>query len=335
MDYVIRQMKEEEYPLLNDFLYEAIYIPDGVEPPPESIINSSELQEYIAGFGNSEHDQAIVADVRGKVVGVVWARIMNDYGHVDNDTPSLAMSVLKKYRGLGIGTALLKEMLLNLKSNGYSKVSLSVQKVNYAVNLYKKAGFTILHENEEEYIMVNTMREVANYMEIRQEKHGDHEEIYKVVKEAFAGTGQSDGNEQELVDALRNSPSFVPELSLVAAEDGKIVGHILFTKAYVGSHTVLALAPLSVLPAYQRRGIGLALIAEGHRIARELGHEYAVVLGHSGYYPKAGYVPACTYGIKAPFEVSDENFMAVKLMEGAGRLDGVIKYDEAFGIKSD
>lgn len=154
MDYIIREMKKEEYCLLSNFLYEAIYIPDGVEPPPKSIINSPELQEYIFEFGKRKHDKALVAETQGKIVGAIWVRIMNDYGHIDNDTPSLAMSVSKEYRGLGIGSSLLKELLSALKSVGYSKISLSVQKANYAVKMYKQAGFTVVDENSEEYIMV-------------------------------------------------------------------------------------------------------------------------------------------------------------------------------------
>lgn len=154
MDYIIREMKKEEYCLLSNFLYEAIYIPDGVEPPPKSIINSPELQEYIFEFGKRKHDKALVAETQRKIVGAIWVRIMNDYGHIDNDTPSLAMSVSKEYRGLGIGSSLLKELLSALKSVGYSKISLSVQKANYAVKMYKQAGFTVVDENSEEYIMV-------------------------------------------------------------------------------------------------------------------------------------------------------------------------------------
>ena len=154
MDYIIREMKKEEYCLLSNFLYEAIYIPDGVEPPPKSIINSPELQEYIFEFGKRKHDKALVAETQGKIVGAIWVRIMNDYGNIDNDTPSLAMSVSKEYRGLGIGSSLLKELLSALKSVGYSKISLSVQKANYAVKMYKQAGFTVVDENSEEYIMV-------------------------------------------------------------------------------------------------------------------------------------------------------------------------------------
>lgn len=169
-------------------------------------------------------------------------------------------------------------------------------------------------------------------MEIRQENKNDHEEVYKIVKEAFASAQFSDGGEQDLVVRLRKSGSFIPELSLVAVEDEKIVGHILFTRAYVGKDTVLALAPLSVLPQHQNKGIGLSLIKRGHSIASRLGYKYSVVLGHAEYYKKAGYVPADSYGIKAPFEVERENFMAVCFQETADKLNGVIEYDGAFGI---
>ena len=87
MDYIIREIKKAEYDLLNDFLYEAIYIPDGVEPPPKSIINCPELQEYVFEFGKRKDDRALVAEVQGNVIGAIWVRIMNDYGHIDNDTP--------------------------------------------------------------------------------------------------------------------------------------------------------------------------------------------------------------------------------------------------------
>ncbi len=159
MDYIIREMKEEEYGLLSDFLYEAIFVPEGVEPPPKSVINLPELQEYIFDFGNSRHDRALAAEIQGNIVGVVWVRIMNDYGHINDHTPSLAMSVDKKHRGLGIGTALLKQLLSILKKAGYSAVSLSVQKANYAVMMYKKAGFFIVDEKGDEYIMTADLRQ--------------------------------------------------------------------------------------------------------------------------------------------------------------------------------
>lgn len=153
MDYIIREIKEEEYPILSDFLYEAIFIPEGMERPPKAIIEQSELQVYIADFGK-EDDWCLVADVKGKIVGAVWVRIMNDYGHIDDETPSLAISLYDEYRRLGIGTALMKAILHLLKEKGYKQTSLSVQKENYAVNMYQKIGFKVVSKTEEEYIMV-------------------------------------------------------------------------------------------------------------------------------------------------------------------------------------
>ena len=154
MDYKIRTILEGEDRLLQDFLYEAIFVPEGLSAPPKSIINRPELQIYISDFGKRKDDMGLVAEVNKKVVGAIWVRIMNDYGHIDNDTPSLAISLYKDYRGLGIGTALIKEMLRILKDKGYKQVSLSVQKANYAVKMYQKAGFEIVHENGDEYIML-------------------------------------------------------------------------------------------------------------------------------------------------------------------------------------
>ncbi len=154
MDVTIREIQKQEYPLLDHFLYEAIFIPEGVEPPPKTIITSPELQVYVARFGESKDDWGFVAEADGKIAGAVWVRIMNDYGHIDDETPSLAISLYKEYRGFGIGTAMMKELLALLKSHGYSQVSLSVQKANYAAKMYLKIGFEIVKENEEEYIMV-------------------------------------------------------------------------------------------------------------------------------------------------------------------------------------
>ncbi len=154
MEYTIREIQKQEYPLLDNFLYEAIFIPEGIEPPPKTIITSPELQVYVERFEESKDDWGLVAEVDGKIVGAVWVRIMNDYGHIDDETPSLAISLYKEYRGFGIGTAMMKEILALLKSHGYSRVSLSVQKDNYAAKMYLKIGFEIVRENEEEYIMV-------------------------------------------------------------------------------------------------------------------------------------------------------------------------------------
>lgn len=154
MEYKIRELKLEEAKVLDTFLYEAIYIPQGVASPSKEIINKPELQIYVEEFGSKNGDLCFVAEVDSLIVGAVWVRIMNDYGHIDDEMPSFAISLLKDYRNYGIGTALMKKMLEELRNKGYKKASLAVQKVNYAVGMYKKVGFEIIDENEEEYIMI-------------------------------------------------------------------------------------------------------------------------------------------------------------------------------------
>ena len=169
-------------------------------------------------------------------------------------------------------------------------------------------------------------------MTIRTEQQADYDSVYQVVKNAFKTAEQSDGNEQNLVNVLRQSSAFIPELSLVAEIKEKIVGHILFTKLQIDGQTALALAPLSVLPQYQRKGIGTSLILEGHKIAQTLGYSYSVVLGSEKYYPRIGYLPAEIFGIQPCFEVPSKNFMAYKLCENAPIISGIVKYAKEFGI---
>lgn len=117
----------------------------------------------------------------------------------------------------------------------------------------------------------------------------------------------------------------------MAEENEKIIGYILFSEIKIGEKTAIAPAPLAVLPEHQRKGVGLALLAEGHRIAKKLGYGISVVLGSETYYPKVGYVPASRFGIICPFEgVPDENYMALPLQEPAGDWNGTVTYDKAF-----
>lgn len=111
MDYIIRAIKENEIDILDDFLYEAIFIPEGVQPPPKDIIKQPELQVYVSEFGTKVGDYGLVVEMNNQVIGAVWVRIMDDYGHIDNETPSFAISLYKKYRGYGIVTDLMKKML--------------------------------------------------------------------------------------------------------------------------------------------------------------------------------------------------------------------------------
>ena len=153
-ELVIREIRPEEIPLLNDFLYEAIFVPEGVPAPSRSVIEQEDLQVYVRDFGKEADDRCLVAEADGKIVGAVWTRGMNDYGHIADGIPSLAISLYKDYRRQGIGTELLQEMLQLLRRDGYPQVSLSVQKANYAFRMYRKAGFEVLKETEEEYLMV-------------------------------------------------------------------------------------------------------------------------------------------------------------------------------------
>lgn len=165
---------------------------------------------------------------------------------------------------------------------------------------------------------------------IRQELEKDFDKVESLIKEAFLNAEHTDNNEHILVKNLRKSDAFIPQLSLVAIVNDNIVGHILFTKIKINNTTQLALAPLAVLPKYQKMGIGKKLIEIGHKIAREMGYDFSVVLGHNNYYPKFGYKEAKIFGIKAPFEISSENFMAIKLNDNNVNVSGIVEYAKEF-----
>ena len=151
---VIREIRPEEIPVLDDFLYEAIFIPEGSPAPPKSIIENEDLRVYVRDFGKDPDDRCLVAEVDGKIVGAVWTRIMDDYGHIDDGTPSLAISLYKDYRNRGIGTQLMRRMKERLEADGYKCVSLSVQKANYALRMYRKVGFIPISDHGDELLMV-------------------------------------------------------------------------------------------------------------------------------------------------------------------------------------
>ena len=151
---IIREIRPEEIPLLEDFLYEALFIPEGYPAPPRSILENEDLQVYVRDFGKESDDRCLVAEADGKMIGAVWTRIMNDYGHIDDQTPSLAISLYREYRNRGIGTQLMRRMLERLRADGYKRVSLSVQKANYALQMYRKLGFVPITDHGDELLMV-------------------------------------------------------------------------------------------------------------------------------------------------------------------------------------
>lgn len=173
---------------------------------------------------------------------------------------------------------------------------------------------------------------MSEQIKLRQETKNDFSEVYEVNNLAF---GQE--NEAKLVDALRNnSAAFVPELSIVATANGKIVGHILFTKIHIkdnkgNMNESLGLAPMAVRPEWQKSGIGGQLIREGFELARALGFKSVIVLGHEHYYPKFGFEPAAKWDIKAPFDVPPTVFMAIELTkDGLKDISGTVVYPKEF-----
>ena len=155
-------MQESDYVCLNEFLYQAIFIPKGSELPPRSIINEPEIFVYIKDFGGQPGDLGVVAEQNGQVIGAAWTRIISAYGHIDNDTPELAISILPEFRGYGIGTKLMKKLFEILRENKYKNTSLSVQKDNPAVRFYQRLGYKILgprldYSGHKDFLMVKEL----------------------------------------------------------------------------------------------------------------------------------------------------------------------------------
>lgn len=167
---------------------------------------------------------------------------------------------------------------------------------------------------------------------IRPETPADHPAVRQVHTLAFGQDGEA-----VLVDALRRTEAYIPDLSLVAVAKDIVLGHVLFTRVYVENahgvmHAALALAPLAVLPYEQRKGIGSALVRQGLAACRRLGEPCVIVLGHPGYYPRFGFVPALRHGITAPFPLeNDDAFMLLELRPKAlDGISGIVRYSTAF-----
>jgi ribosomal protein S18 acetylase RimI-like enzyme len=166
----IRPIERRDYPLLEEFLYHAIFVPEGVEPPGREIIYRPEIFVYVDGFGGegggdddkNKADMGVVAEADGEVVGAAWTRIIPAFGHIDPHTPELAIAVLSGCRGRGIGSRMMERLFEMLRRAGYRRTSLSVQKDNPAVRFYRRLGYVVAGERpdgagHEDYLMVKEL----------------------------------------------------------------------------------------------------------------------------------------------------------------------------------
>jgi ribosomal protein S18 acetylase RimI-like enzyme len=158
-DLIIREIKPIEYTFLKEMLYQAIFVADDKVVLPREIIEQPDLRKYIQDFGH-DGDFCLVAEQHGKLLGAIWIRLINGYGFVDNETPELSMAVLKDYRGNGIGKHLLTIMIDSLKNNRFKRISLSVDKENFAHRLYEKHGFVDYLVFEKSIVMTKELIEI-------------------------------------------------------------------------------------------------------------------------------------------------------------------------------
>lgn len=154
---VYRFFRRKDFPILESLLYEAIFQPEGVTPLPRDIIKSPEINVYIQDFGTKKGDLCLFACLDDKVVGGIWVRILDGeikgFGNIDAETPEFVLAIFKEYRNMKIGTGLMLQIIDMLSNEGYRQVSLSVDKANYAIKMYKKFGFEVVKENERHYVM--------------------------------------------------------------------------------------------------------------------------------------------------------------------------------------
>ncbi len=285
---LIRQLSPEEAGILTEFLYHAIFVPAGMEPPPRSIVEKPELQVYVAGFGHQPEDHALVAETDNRIVGAVWVREMPDYGHIGDGIPSFAISLLPDWRGRGIGTALMQQMLDTLRSKGYPKASLAVQKANPAVRLYRRLGFETVTETTEEYLMFHQLGHGGADSMTEYTIIDNHLEVSDFIR-LFASAGWGDLPGELAEAALKGSWA---TFSVCKAGQTIAMARLLGDGAMS-----FFLKDFVVEPAYQGQGIGRALLAHVENyIAKRLitgcpGYLQLVsAKGRDAFYEKCGFV---------------------------------------------
>ena len=271
INYKIRPLCQDESSLLKDFLYEAIFIPEGMEAPSRDVVNLPELKLYVEHFGTKEDDFCLVADCEGKVVGAVWVRIMNDYGHIDDQTPSLSIALYKEYRNKGIGSHLMNEMTELLRKKGYKRVSLSVQKANRAVHLYLKLRFKVAKETMDEFIMTKELSQLNPQYKLLPLEDKDIPEMQELFRSTVLNVNIRHYTKEEVEDwaSCGDSVEHLKELlshnHFIGAFDeaSRMVGFSSMNKdGYLHS--------MFVHKDWQGKGVATQLLSEVEHIARQL-----------------------------------------------------------------
>jgi len=272
INYKIRPLCQDESSLLKDFLYEAIFIPEGMEAPSRDVVNLPELKLYVEHFGTKEDDFCLVADCEGKVVGAVWVRIMNDYGHIDDQTPSLSIALYKEYRNKGIGSHLMNEMTELLRKKGYKRVSLSVQKANRAVHLYLKLRFKVAKETMDEFIMTKELSQLNPQYKLLPLEDKDIPEMQELFRSTVLNVNIRHYTKEEVEDwaSCDDSVEHLKELlshnHFIGAfnEASRMVGFSSMNKdGYLHS--------MFVHKDWQGKGVATQLLSEVEHIARQWG----------------------------------------------------------------
>lgn len=271
MEYRIRDMRQDEWPLLADFLYEAIYVPEGFEGevPRETIYVDPRCRAAFEGFGTLPDDRAVVATVGGGVVGACWVRTTDEYGHIDDDTPSFSISLYAPYRGQGMGAAMMRALLAELRDAGYARASLSVQKANPALRLYERMGFRIIGHgfDRSEWLMVCPLGSELG-LELRRMTE---EDVPAFVEMRMAqlreeGAGESADLRPALADYCARHLADDSFVSWLALDGGRIVAtsgiSVVEKPPYSGcpSGRIALVSSMYTDPGYRRRGIARDLL---------------------------------------------------------------------------
>lgn len=271
MKHIIRHIKQDEWALLEDFLYEAIFVPEGFEGEvPRSVVyDDPRCRAAFEGFGSLPDDRAVVAEVDGQVVGACWVRTTDEYGHIDNNTPSFSVSLYKPFRGRGLGSAMMRTVLDELREAGYARASLSVQKANPALRLYERLGFRIVGDgaDETEWLMTCVPNDLLP-LEMRKATAKDIPALadLRIAQLLEEGARESCDLRSALADHYARHLADKTFFSWLALCDGEIVAtsgiSVVEKPPYFGcpSGKLALISGMYTLPGYRRKGIARDLL---------------------------------------------------------------------------